>query len=425
MTLHNTNSSYKVVQIPMSSINFRWIPLLSLTLPVIRGLGVILLMFSCQSLLKKNPSSDQPWLSLDHRSSMQKGDSLAVIQDLIYAGDFERARPLIVEYQEKNPQSQYRVQLEIFLSWCDLSLGEAESASRRLAQLRDGILSYHPKLQAQIHLASSYVHELEGNLSLALASALDAFGQREHLDESQGLTESPARLAKIYGDLGRRDQARFYFEETKEGLEILKSRSYSSLDQDQWARVYYQMGYRPALDLSGFTTEVFEAELQSLEDLNVYHLRSLEYSSSKWSERSLKDLKQLYMGLWNSMATLTTSASVSKNSNLEVWRQDLGLLRDKQAEWMGRLRALVEQMNNYQEATSSFSISPTHRNLNEFFEFVNRLEVVIEKAQAQLARKSPISKESLELNSIFRKGRVIPREYFPNEVENKGSTSKH
>lgn len=366
------------------------------------ALLTLILLNGCQTMSEmyldrskqKNPEITKPTSAQEER--------ISDIQQMITNGKCAEAQISIQNFDFDFPHSTYTYALKYLSSECLIQNEKYDMAERKLREVIEYTLNTKPTLAAQSFLLLSYLYESQGDDSRALASALDAERLSTHLPIASRLAEVPARLAMLYSQGGNFQHAAEYLGAADEGIRVLKTQNPQTIGSQFWAKIYYMMGYKSTQQLGHDT---ISTAIQGLMAVQKFSLRSMEFSEPIWSTKSREALEKNYSALWSLATTPATQHSLSLLG-------DEYQIRQMQQQWLEEFLELVEQAQLYKPKVGAEILSSQSQ---EFFGFADILQKKIQQKILELARKTPLTEESKELNSPRRPGIVYPTQFFPNE----------
>lgn len=321
------------------------------------------------------------------------------LQKLVSEGDCQKALVELDTFQKKFPQSSYEQSLLLLRGDCLLQTEDYTGATIILRQVASFSVSNQPRIAAPAFLLLSYSYEGLADVDRALSAALDAERFAADLSVPQRLAEVPARLAMLYSQMNDLTAARSYLLKADEGLKVLQSQNPEILGSVFWAKVYYHMGFK-TLEQADHAS--LSSMIKGLMAVQKFSLKSLEFNDAVWTPRALTQLKRNYSILWSLIERpdMNPRASLPENQ-MALWLSEFSDL-------LYQARLLQPHEEHQQPPAST-----------EFFNFLAILESKLERRLESVARKNPLTPESLKLNSTFRPGQVYPTQFFP--VENPSS----
>ncbi|MBL7671430.1 MAG: hypothetical protein JNM39_13175 [Bdellovibrionaceae bacterium] len=330
------------------------------------------------------------------------------IQNLVAQGQCTQAINDIVAYTTKFPTSPYSQSLSLLQNDCLVQTEQFETAANSLRQLVVYSIDRQPKIAAPAFLLLSYAYEGLGENDKSLAAALDAERLGAELPAHSRLAEVPARLAMLHSQMSDMTQAGIYLSRADDGIRVLRSQNPQTIGSVFWAKVYYQMGFKSLdqIDHQGISNAI-----QGLMAVQKFTLRSIEFNDPVWSARALNQLQKNYLTLWRLI-------EIPVISNSPMWVQDEVKDQRQRSIWIFELEDLINQARLFQPHESH----PQPPMTVDFFAFLNDLDGKALALASKSAKKNPLTKESLFLNSTLRPGHVYPTQFFPNEVESPNPT---
>lgn len=332
------------------------------------------------------------------------------IQKAISAGDCAKANKDIEAFQKKFPSSQYTQRLSLLTNDCLIQLEQFETAAISLRQLVAFTISRQPRIAAAASLLLSYAYEGLGDSERSLASVLDAEGLAAELSVESRLAEVPARLAMLRSQMNDFDQAAIYLARADEGIKVLRSQNPQILGSIFWARVYYQMGFKSLdqMDHAGISKAI-----QGLMAVQKYSLKTLEFNDPIWSAKALSQLRKNYLSLWKFIDN-------PNSLSMPIWKRDEAKADEQAVKWLFEFEDLMAQARLFKPHESH----PETPMTSDFFLFLSELESKTQEVSNRLAKKNPLTKESLILNSTFRPGNTYPTQFFSNETDSRASENQ-
>jgi hypothetical protein len=359
-------------------------------------LSLSLLLLSCQTLTNSylnGPTNDADSPAFDFSN----------IQNLVAQGNCTKAISDISGFMEKSPNSPYTQSLTLLMNDCLIQTEQFEPAATSLRQLVVYSIDRQPKIAAPAFLLLSYAYEGLGESDKSLAAALDAERMGADLPVHSRLAEIPARLAMLHSQMNDMSQAGIYLARADDGIRVLRSQNPQIIGSVFWAKVYFQMGFKglDQIDHQGISTAI-----QGLMANQKFTLKSIEFNDSVWSTKALNQIQKNYLTLWRLIETPTSS-------NSPLWTQDETKIQSQRSFWLFEFEDLISQANLFKPLESH----PQTPMTSDFFVFLDHLEAKALELASKSARKNPLTKESLFLNSTLRPGHVYPTQFFPNEIE--------
>lgn len=349
----------------------------------------LMLLASCQTLTNS-------YLERAKGASEGPEYDFSNLQKLVSEGDCQKALVELDAFQKKFPQSPYEQNLSLLRGDCLLQTEDYIGATIILRQVASFSVSNQPRIAAPAFLLLSYSYEGLADVDRALSAALDAERFAADLSVPQRLAEVPARLAMLYSQMNDLTAARAYLLKADEGLKVLQSQNPEILGSVFWAKVYYQMGFK-TLEQADHTS--LSSLIKGLMTVQKFSLKSLEFNDAVWTPRALTQLKRNYSILWSLIERPDPNPHAS-------------LREDQMALWLSEFSDLLYQARLLQPHEEHQQPPAS----TEFFNFLAILESKLEGRLESVARKNPLTPESLKLNSTFRPGQVYPTQFFPVEI---------
>lgn len=325
---------------------------------------------------------------------------LVHIQKQVADGACTDAIQSIQTVQAKMPQ--FAQLLNLLQGDCELQSEQYVNAEKHLREVTSFTVTQQPKLAAQAYLLLSYVYEGLGDDSKALSAALDAERFSVSLSPQSRLAEVPARLAMLYSEMNDLKQAALYLMQADEGIRVLKTQNPQLLGSSFWAQIYFQMGFK---SLEQIDDQNISSSIQGLMAVQKYTLKSLEFEDPNWSQKAFLQIQKNYLVLW-------TTIQKEAVPNSAHWSADEYKLKEQKTVWLSELLDLITQAQLYKPIENE----PQTATSTDFYIFLASLEAKAMEMLQATARKTPLTGESLRLNSIYRSGRVYPSQFFPSEI---------
>ncbi len=307
-------------------------------------------------------------------------------------GDYEIAFVGFGKFRKDHPQTIYDTEARFGEARSLEEMEEWSLAQKIYEEIIAERLSSHPDLATLAMYYQSRAAEALGEEGKMLASLKGAEQNSAQLPEEIRIAALPARLATAYIKLGQTEEAKKYLALAKAGVEQLAAKQ---LPLSKIAQLYFEMG---SLSTNQLSIENFQTHLDSLENNQIYLLRSIETGVSPWSDRSLTALQDQYLQIWN----------LAMNPPVQVGL-DAGARERQKTEargrWAGEIARVVELLKNSQRVIE-LNFSPQETQLREF---VANVEKEIRGVLSDPRTALPLTAESEKIRAFNRRSKTKNR----------------
>ena len=307
-------------------------------------------------------------------------------QSLLQHGKNEEALKAFQEFSQNKRSSIYFLESRLGEAQAELALENFQGALEISREV--SVIAGKEKLDmsARAFYLMAFAQEGLGDDLKALAALLDAYRLRSYLPAQVGQAEIPARLASIYGKLGREAQASKYLTEAEKGLQKV-SASVPPTEAKSWmARTYFQMGSVTTSQLSG---DNFSQFVDGQRWVQVYLIKAIKQNDPIWSPKALASLQQIYRDL------------------LKV--VDTEQVRQNQYQKASELLEIIEQADLY-KPLSEHKVGSYEKDFNLYLAEVRKKT---EKILYEGGERLGLTEAAKERNSLKR----VPRKSKPVEIQ--------
>lgn len=225
-------------------------------------------------------------------------DQIPRLQDLRTLHDQASYPQLIQEsqkFQKDFPYSVYESQVDILNAQGLIGLENYAAAEELLRGVLQKEISIHPALAAEAMFQLSYCYEALGDKVRWRAIMKDLLKYREYLSLERKIAEYPARMASLSLLMGNLQESETWLKEAERGVFQMRSQVHH-VNKDWFARIYFQMGQ---IYWNSYDPARIEKVIDGLKVSQIFLIKSMEYNSPVWSQKSLEKLQSIYRDAWN------------------------------------------------------------------------------------------------------------------------------
>lgn len=339
----------------------------------------------------------------------QEKRELAAAQDLLDQGNFHEALASFNAFQKRHPQSHFYQAADLGQAeaWAGLAHWTEAATLYRNVYLRT--VKDEPAIAAKAVYELSFAYEALGDDLKTVGTLLDAKKMKTYLPPAVALAEIPARLAMIYGKADQEAPSLAYLKEADQGLDQVIKMKYADLDKSWLAKTYFQMG---SVSTNQLSVETFAAFARGQKAVQVYLIRDLQLQDPVWSQKALLHLKATYSELFSTMLDIPLAAGIESSVALRM-------KKEQQVELGSELVDLINQAELYKPLASQGMNSLQ----GDFYSYLNEIRKSTEKLLYSGGEGLGLTRESLELNGLKRRGHIkdvptLPVKIVPSEDPN-------
>jgi len=323
---------------------------------------------------------------------IQEKVEMKAAQDLLDQGNFHEALESFSAFQKRHPQSHFYQAADLGQAeaWAGLAHWTEAAALYRNVYLRT--VKDEPAIAAKAVYELSFAYEALGDELKTVGTLLDARKMKSYLPPEAALAEIPARLAMIYGKVDQEGPSLAYLKEADQGLDQVMKMKHTDLDKSWLAKTYFQMG---SVSTNQLSVETFAAFARGQKAVQVYLIRDLQLQDPVWSQKALLHLKATYGELYNTMMDMPLMTGIESTVALRM-------KKEQQVELGSELIDLVNQANLYKPLPSQ----AMNTLQTDFYGYLNEIQKNTEKLLYSGGEGLGLTRESLELNGLKRRGHI-------------------
>lgn len=349
------------------------------------GLCLPLSVAACSSLRMQHDTQSVESPASSQRFSEENEINNA--ERLLSLGRYEESRQAFRSFQSSYPQSNFFESSRLGEAHALEGLGRWDEAIKIDRDVYLKTSKDHPEIAALALYRMSFAYEATGDDLKTTAALLDAQRLGQYLPPEVAEAEIPARLAGIYGKLGRDKEAMNYLNQAEKGINRVRLER-KEIGTGWLAKTYYQMG---TVSTNQLSADNFEQSTDGFQMVQVYLIKSMQQNDSAWSERALEQGQATYQTFLN----------------LAEVQQD----RKTQIEFAGSVIDLVEQAELFKPLQGQ----KPNQFEESFFTFLQNIRKRTEDLLYQSKETMSLTEESQRFNSIKRPGRVKADSLLPEE----------
>ena len=210
--------------------------------------------------------------------------------------EFKESIKLFNAFLKKYPATKYELLAIYNLGVAYEGIGFCKAAINRYRRLINQSKGKFKRLEAQGLLRMSYSYECLGKDTQVVATLLDLQKRSGVLPPEVAKAEAPARLAAVYARLGNTNMAQLELEKARNGIkEINRSYRNPRVKKEILSKTFYYMGNMSKYRLNSDSSLAF---IQSLDTLQGYLLKAVEFNNKEWSPLAQEELMNSYERLW-------------------------------------------------------------------------------------------------------------------------------
>ncbi len=225
----------------------------------------------------------------------QQIPSLQQLRSLYDQAQYQQLIDDSQKFQKDFPYSIFDSQVDILRAQGFIGLENYSSAESLLRGVIEKEISIHPALAAEAMFQLSYCYEALGDKIRWRAIMRDLLKYREFLSLERKIAEYPARMASLSLLMGQLQESEVWLKEAERGVFQMRSQV-TQVNKDWFARIYFQMGQ---IYWNSYDPARIEKLIDGLKIGQIFLIKSMEYNSSVWSEKSLEKLQSIYRDAWN------------------------------------------------------------------------------------------------------------------------------
>lgn len=330
-----------------------------------------ILFLSLAIILSACASSEDKTTSDDGLGS-SRGDQEAVIEGFERAnrvfdeGDYKKAASMYDNLLKYNVTNQLDTLILYNAGISYLQTGNCSLASERLREVVRRTNKTSPAMKIRALWKLSDVYTCLGDDTKAIVNLIEVYNQRSRLPPEVGKAEVPARLAGAYARIGNVKQAEVFFRRAERGLaEIQMSVKDNRKQKEAIAKTLFQMGNLQAINIATMPSEDYFVTIQAMQK---YLLKAVEYDVPMWSDKALQEINTAYENTWkyvdrmvpsedNNQRLAEREAQIKRLEVVQLGIQSLKKLFDdhipdpdeseKVTQLMAKMRSQERRMQNY------------------------------------------------------------------------------
>ncbi|WP_246845179.1 hypothetical protein [Bdellovibrio sp. NC01] len=306
---------------------------------------------------------------------------------LLSLGRYEEARLAFRSFQSSYPQSNFFESSRLGEAHALEGLGRWDEATKIDRDVYLKTSKDHPEIAALALYRMSFAYEATGDDLKTTAALLDAQRLGKYLPAEVAEAEIPARLASIYGKLGRDKEAMNYLNQAEKGINRIRLEK-KEVGIGWLAKTYYQMG---SISTNQLSADNFEQSAEGFRMVQIYLIKSMQQNDPAWSARALEQGQATYQSFLNLAETQAE--------------------RKTQIEFAGTITDLLDQAELFKPLQGQ----KPNQFEESFFSFLQNLRKRTEDLLYQSKETMSLTEESQRFNSVKRPGRVKADSLLPEE----------
>lgn len=240
-----------------------------------------------------------------------------------------------------------------------------------------------PQYSTQSLFELAQLSELKGNWEIALSQLKECEVKKSYLPAVKADLELPARLAGAYAALGEVELSDTYSQKAEQALQTYSAQLRPDLRAEWWAETYYRMGSLPTQFM---TDKNWLAYAKRFETSMTHLIRSMEYSDSNWSLKSLRQAEDFFK---KSLEFLNLTEELSE----ENW----WLKKESTRQKLDIIIFLIQKIKLWK-----FESAKPADIITQFYKRIDIIETEVRHRRAQFRDTTPLTPSSLKRKSIKR-----------------------
>lgn len=240
-----------------------------------------------------------------------------------------------------------------------------------------------PQHSTQSLFELAQLSEIKGSWEIALSQLKECEVKKSHLPAVKGDLELPARLAGAYAALGEIELSDTYSQKAEQALQTYSAQLRPDLRSDWWAETYYRMG---SLPIQYMTDKNWLAYAKRFETSVTHLIRSMEYSDTNWSLKSLQQAEDFFK---KSLEFLNLSEELSE----ENW----WLKKESTRQKLDIMIFLVQKIKIWK-----FEKAKATDTITQFYKKIEIIEAEIRQRRSQFRDTAPLTPNSFKRKNIKR-----------------------